>query len=47
MFNDKGRPTDASIFGNELRKWLKAEPFLADARVVPNGLGSVILLIGK
>ncbi len=47
LFNVKGRAMDAAMFGNDLRKWLKSEPFLAESRLIPNGLGSVIILIGK
>ena len=47
LFNDKGRPVDARNFGNDMRKFLKEEPFDVPCKVVPNGLGSVIILIGS
>lgn len=47
VYDEKGRAIDARNFGNDIRKWLKEEPFDVPCKVVPNGLSSVIILVGS
>lgn len=43
----KGKALDARQFGRELQKWLKAEPFAIESKLLTRGLGEAILILGE
>ena len=47
LFDVKGRALDARRFANELRKFLRNEPFMIEAKVMMRGLGEAIIVIGE
>lgn len=47
LFDSKGRALDARRFANELRKFLRDEPFMIDCKVMMRGLGEAIIVIGE
>lgn len=47
LFDAKGRPLDARRFANELRKFLRNEPFKIECKVMIKGLGEAIIVIGE
>lgn len=47
LFDVKGRSLDARRFANELRKFLRNEPFMIEAKVMMRGLGEAIIVIGE
>ena len=47
LFDAKGRALDARRFANELRKFLRNEPFMIESKVMMRGLGEAIIVIGE
>ncbi|MBQ5984953.1 MAG: hypothetical protein IJL56_08265 [Bacteroidales bacterium] len=47
FFDEKGRAMDARSFANELRKYLRKEPFQIEAKVMIRGLGEAIVVLGE
>lgn len=47
FFDERGRAMDARSFANELRKYLRTEPFGIDAKVMIRGLGEAIVVLGE
>ena len=47
LFDAKGRALDARRFANELRKFLRDEPFEIECKVMMRGLGEAIIVIGE
>ena len=47
LFDAKGRALDARRFANELRKYLRNEPFAIESKVMMRGLGEAIIVIGE
>lgn len=47
LFDSKGRALDARRFANELRKFLRSEPFMIESKVMMRGLGEAIIVIGE
>jgi hypothetical protein len=47
LFDAKGRALDARRFANELRKFLRGEPFTLESKVMMRGLGEAIIVIGE
>ena len=47
IYDDKGRAIDARAFAKELRKFLKAEPYLIESKLMTRGLGEAIIVLGE
>lgn len=47
IYNDKGRAIDARAFTKDLRKFLKAEPYLIESKLMTRGLGEAIIVLGE
>ena len=47
FFDEKGRAMDARSFANELRKFLRKDPFQIEAKVMIRGLGEAIVVLGE
>jgi hypothetical protein len=47
MYNDKERAIDARGFAKELRKFLKADPYLIESKLMTRGLGEAIIVLGE
>lgn len=47
FFDEKGQAMDARSFANELRKFLRKEPFQIEAKVMIRGLGEAIVVLGE
>ena len=47
IYDEKGKALDARGFGKDLRKFLKAEPFLIESKLMTRGLGEVIIVLGE
>jgi hypothetical protein len=47
IYDDKGRAIDARAFTNDLRKFLKAEPYLIESKLMTRGLGEAIIVLGE
>ena len=47
IYDDKGRAIDARGFAKELRKFLKAEPYLIESKLMTRGLGEAIIVLGE
>lgn len=47
LYNERGRATDARMFGTALQKHLKQPPFGLESKVVAKGLGLVEVILGE
>ena len=47
MYNNKERAIDARGFAKELRKFLKADPYLIESKLMTRGLGEAIIVLGE
>ena len=47
IYDDKNRSIDARKYTNELRQYLKNEPYLIDSKLMTRGLGEAILVLGE
>jgi len=47
IYDDKGRALDARAFAKDLRKFLKAEPYLIESKLMTRGLGEAIIVLGE
>lgn len=47
LFMTNGRPMDTRLFVNELRKFLAEDPYNLTCKVIPQGLGLAVLVIGE
>ena len=47
MYDDKERAIDARGFAKELRKFLKADPYLIESKLMTRGLGEAIIVLGE
>ena len=47
FYDEKGRAMDARAFANELRKFLRKEPYQIEAKVMTRGLGEAIVVLGE
>jgi hypothetical protein len=47
IYDDKGRAIDARAFTKDLRKFLKAEPYLIESKLMTRGLGEAIIVLGE
>ena len=47
LYEESGKAMDANGFGNQLKKFLKAEPYNLPCKVMVKGLGQVTLIIGE
>ena len=47
IYDDKGRAIDARAFAKDLRKFLKAEPYLVESKLMTRGLGEAIIVLGE
>lgn len=46
LFDKDGNAIDAENFGRSLRRYLRAAPFNLEVKIIPNGLGNCMLIIG-
>jgi hypothetical protein len=47
VMKDEGKAVDARVFARELQKYLKAEPFNIESKLMIRGLGEAILVLGE
>ncbi|MAE09436.1 MAG: hypothetical protein CL661_11865 [Bacteroidetes bacterium] len=47
IYDDKGRAIDARAFAKDLRKFLKAEPYLVESKLMTRGLGEAIIVFAS
>ena len=47
IYDDRERAIDARGFAKELRKFLKAEPYLIESKLMTRGLGEAIIVLGE
>lgn len=47
LYDDKGRAIDARAFAKDLSKFLKAEPYLIESKLMTRGLGEAIIVLGE
>lgn len=47
LFMKNGRPMDTRLFVNELRRFLAGDPYNLTCKVIPQGLGLAVLVIGE
>ena len=47
IYDDKGRAIDARAFAKDLSKFLKAEPYLIESKLMTRGLGEAIIVLGE
>lgn len=47
LYNQKGMSMDTESFVRELRRFLLAAPYKINSKVIPNGLGSAMLILGS
>ena len=47
IYNDRQRALDARKFAKNLRKFLKAEPYLIETKLMTRGLGEAIIVLGE
>lgn len=47
LMNSRGIPMDTEAFVRELRRYLMADPYKVDSRVITQGLGSAMLILGE
>ena len=47
IYDDRERAIDARGFAKDLRKFLKAEPYLIESKLMTRGLGEAIIVLGE
>lgn len=47
LMNSRGVPMDTESFVRELRRYLLKDPYRIESRVIPQGLGSAMLILGE
>lgn len=47
LFDEQNKQIDARIFTRELQKYLKAQPYNIDSKLMTRGLGEAILVLGE
>jgi hypothetical protein len=47
IYDNKGRAIDARAFAKDLSKFLKAEPFVIESKLMTRGLGEAIIILGE
>jgi hypothetical protein len=47
LYNERERAIDARGFAKELRKFLKADPYLIESKLMTRGLGEAIIVLGE
>jgi len=47
IYDKNNQPMDARDFANELRKYLRSEPFNFDIKLMTRGLGEAIIILGE
>lgn len=47
IYDDRERAIDARTFAKDLRKYLRAEPYLIESKLMTRGLGEAIIVLGE
>ena len=47
LFDDNGRAIDARAFAKDVSKFLKAEPYFVESKLMTRGLGEAIIVLGE
>jgi hypothetical protein len=47
LFDNNGRAIDARAFAKDVSKFLKAEPYFVESKLMTRGLGEAIIVLGE